>query len=155
MKSLVEKVTTLERLIEPIVTGLGYIYVGLQQFPQGKHSLLRLYIDKEPNGVSIDDCSLVSRQVGALLEVEAPNFALYTLEVSSPGLDRVLFSPEQFREYLGRQVSIHLTVAMNGRRNFKGIVKDVQNSVICIESDNELITLSFTDIHEARLVPEW
>lgn len=149
------RLTSLEMLIQPVVSGLGYIFVGLQQLPQGKHSLLRLYIDKKPDGVTVDDCSLVSRQVGAVLEVEAPNVANYTLEVSSPGLDRLLFGPEQFREYLGRQVTVNLIAAINGRRNFKGILKDVQDSVICIESDKELISLSFADIREARLVPEW
>lgn len=144
----------LEELIEPVITGLGFIFVGLQQFPQGKHSLLRLYIDK-PTGLSIDDCAEVSRQVGALLDVEATDLAQYTLEVSSPGLDRLLFRPEQFKEYLGKQLAIQLNVAIGGRRNFKGILKEVQNSVICIESDAELFTLSFTEIREARLVPEW
>ena len=151
-----QKQATLEKLIEPIVKGLGYDYVGLQLFPQGKHSIIRLYIDKKPGGVTVDDCSQVSRQAMALLEVEAPETAQYSLEVSSPGLDRILFTPEQFREYLGKQVSIHLNVAINGQRNFKGTLKDVQSSVICIESSNqELITFSFTDIHEARLIPEW
>lgn len=176
-----QKIATLESLIEPVVEGLGYLYVGIQQFPQGKHSLIRLYIDKpkaltkamleaeveaeakpeieaKPGraGVTVEDCELVSRQVGAVLEVELPQIAQYTLEVSSPGLDRILFRPEQFREYLGKQISVHLNVAINGQRNFKGILKDVQSSVICIESVAQgLLTLSLTDIHEARLVPEW
>jgi ribosome maturation factor RimP len=153
-EELVQNVGTLEKLIEPVVTGLGYLYVGLQLYPQGKHSLVRLYVDK-PGGVTIDDCTLVSRQVGAVLEVEAPETANYTLEVSSPGLDRLLFKPEQFKEYLGKQVSVHLNVAINGQRNFKGILKDVQDSVISVESDKGLMTFSFTDIHEARLLPKW
>jgi ribosome maturation factor RimP len=151
----VQKVKALQELIEPVVLGLGYSYVGLQLFPQGKHSLIRLYIDKKPGGVTIDDCSLVTRQVMALLDIEAPDVAQYTLEVSSPGVDRILFTPEQFRDYLGSKISVHLNVSMNGQRNFKGILKDVQSSVICIESNGVEIPLSFTDIHEARLLPEW
>lgn len=149
-----QKVLALEKLIEPVVLGLQYSYVGLQLFPQGKHSLIRLYVDK-PSGIGIEDCARVSRQVMALLEVDAPEFAEYTLEVSSPGMDRILFTPKQYREYIGRQVSIHLNVAIKGQRNFKGVLKDVQSSAICIESDQELISLSFADIHEARLLPEW
>lgn len=149
-----QKVTTLEKLIEPVVRGLGYDYVGLQLFPQGKHSIIKLYIDK-PGGVTLDDCSQVSRQVMAVLEVEAEEMAQYNLEVSSPGLDRILFTAEQFKQYLGKKVSVHLNVAMNGQRNFNGSLKDVQDSVIVIESNGALIPLSFADIHEARLMPEW
>lgn len=149
-----QKVTTLEKLIEPVVKGLGYDYVGLQLFPQGKHSVIKLYIDTS-GGVTLDDCSQVSRQVMAVLEVEAEEMAQYSLEVSSPGLDRILFTAEQFKQYLGKKVSVHLNVAIKGQRNFKGLLKDVQSSVIVIESSEELITLSFTDIHEARLMPEW
>jgi len=143
----------LEKIVLPIVTGLGYDFVGLQQFSQGKHSAIRLYIDK-PGGVTIDDCAEVSRHVDAALEVETP-YKEFMLEVSSPGLDRLLFTPAQYREFVGKEVSIRLRVPVAGKRNFKGILREVRMDAVGIEVNDETVMLSFTDIIEARLVPIW
>ena len=143
----------LEKIILPVVIGLGYSFVGLQHFSQGKHSTIRLYIDK-PNGVTIDDCERVSRQVNAALEVE-PSYQEIMLEVSSPGVDRLLFTPAQFREFVGKEVSIRLRVPVDGKRNYKGILKEVGMESVGIEINEETVKLSFTDIIEARLVPVW
>lgn len=145
---------TLEKLVAPVVTGLGYMFIGLQNIPQGKHSLLRVYIDKQ-NGVTVDDCEKVSRQVGAMLEVEALETSNYTLEISSPGLDRLLFNLEQFEGQIGNQVSIQLVAPIEGRRNYKGMLTSVQKGEICIVAEQKTVTLSFSDIIEARLVPDW
>lgn len=144
----------LEKVILPIVSGFGYTWVGLQYFPQGKRSILRLYIDK-PGGVTLDDCERVSRQVDAVLEVENPIKGDFTLEVSSPGIDRILFTVAQYEEYIGKDISVRMNVPIEGRRNFKGKLQSVQNDNICILSEGKEITLSFIDISEARLVPEW
>lgn len=145
----------LEKIITPVVMGLGYVLVGLQQFPQGRHSLLRVYIDK-PGGVTLEDCERVSRQVDAVLEVES-SAEDYSLEVSSPGLDRVLFNEQQILEHLGKKVSIRLKVPILGKRNYQGILQIMQQGSVFIEVDNakETIEFSFLDIHEIRLVPEW
>lgn len=144
----------LEKIILPIVEGLGCRFVGLQYFQQGKHSLVRLYIDKE-GGVNIDDCERVSHQVNATLGVESPIRGDYLLEVSSPGLDRLLFTPEQFNEFLGKEVVIRLIVPMKGKRNLKGLIHSVEGDAIVIKHEGEILALSFADIAEARLVPEW
>ena len=110
----------LENLIAPIVGSLGLTWVGLQYFPQGKRSVLRLFIDK-PGGLSVEDCGRVSRQVDTVLSVEKPITGEYTLEVSSPGLDRLLFSLEQCHEQIGKIVSVQLVAPKAGARNFKGM----------------------------------
>lgn len=144
----------LEEVIIPVVSGLGFEFVGLQYMPQGKHSLLRLFVDK-PGGITIDDCAIVSRQVDAVLSVRAPMRGEYTLEVSSPGLDRLLFTPAQFQEQVGKMVSIRLMAPVEGKRNFKGILEKVEEETIFLQVGDDRIRLSFTDILEARLVPVW
>jgi ribosome maturation factor RimP len=144
----------LEKVILPIVSGFGYTWVGLQYFPQGKRSILRLYIDK-PGGITLDDCERVSRQVDAVLNVENTIKGDFTLEVSSPGIDRILFTAAQCEEYIGKDISVRMNVPIEGRRNFKGKLQSVQNDRLCILSEGKEITLSFIDISEARLVPEW
>lgn len=144
----------LENLIAPIVGSLGLTWVGLQYFPQGKRSILRLFVDK-PEGVSVDDCGRVSRQVNAVLSVENPIAGEYTLEVSSPGLDRLLFSVEQCREQIGKMVSVQLVVPKAGARNFKGRLERVEGSFISLLTESGELTFSFEDMSEMRLVPVW
>ena len=144
----------LEAVILPIVDGLGLQWVGLQYFPAGRRSLLRLYVDK-PGGVSCGDCEQVSRQVNAVLSVEDVVKGDYLLEVSSPGLDRLLFTLPQCREHVGKRVAIRLVAPLEGKRNFKGELH-VEGEKIGVRLDNnDLVTFPFIDIEEARLVPEW
>ncbi len=142
----------LEEVVSPVITGLGFVLWGLQYMPQGKYSLIRLYIDK-PEGVTIDDCERVSRQVDAVLSVKRIVSEGYTLEVSSPGLDRFLFKPEQYLDYLGKRIALKLIAAKEGRRNFKGTLQEVGENGIVIEIETGKVDIDFTDITEARLVP--
>lgn len=145
----------LEQVISPSVEGMGYIYFGLELHPQGRgKSLIRLYIDK-PGGVTIDDCALVSRQVNALLGVETPIQGDYTLEVSSPGMDRRLFTKAHFEEQLGKLVAIRLLAPRGDRRNFKGRLHSVGEDEVVIKLEDSLMTFTFAEMTEARLVPEW
>jgi ribosome maturation factor RimP len=144
----------LENLIAPIVGSLGLTWVGLQYFPQGKRSVLRLFVDK-PGGLSVEDCGRVSRQVNTVLSVENPITGEYTLEVSSPGLDRLLFSVEQCHEQIGKSVFIQLVVPKAGTRNFKGKLERVEGSLISILTESGEVTFSFDDMSEMRLVPAW
>jgi ribosome maturation factor RimP len=150
----VQRDVVLEKLVAPVVTSMGYIFVGLQNSPHGGSTLVRIYIDKH-DGVTVEDCEQVSRQVDAVLEVETPETLNYTLEVSSPGLDRLLFNEEQFEQHIGKQVSIQLVAPLEGKRNYKGVITSVEKGKICIVVDEKIIVLSFSDIVEARLVPEW
>jgi ribosome maturation factor RimP len=143
----------LRQLIQPVVEGLGYEFVGAEFLPQGKHSLLRVYIDKEETGISVDDCERVSRQISSVFDVEDPIAGQYALEISSPGVDRPLFKVEDFARFVGEQVSLKLSVAQKGRKNFKGFVRGLENDVITLEVDGEMHQIIFDDIDQARLVP--
>ncbi len=145
----------LEAVIAPIVEGMGYIFVGVQHLPQQKgHSLVRLYIDKT-GGVTADDCALAQRQVYAVMSVESPIGASFTLEVSSPGLDRLLFTPQQFNDFVGREVAIRLNLPLEGRRNFKGKIEHVEEESVDVLVEGDNLTFTFNDIAEARLVSDW
>lgn len=140
-------------LLEPAINALGCELVGLDLLPQGKRSLLRIYIDKE-NGVTIDDCSAVSHQVSGVLDVEDPIREQYTLEVSSPGLNRPLFKLEQFERFIGHWVKLRLYIAFEGRRNFTGRIVTVEDDAVQIEMDGEPFTFTVEDIDKAHLVPD-
>ncbi|MCL7571001.1 ribosome maturation factor RimP, partial [Pseudomonas aeruginosa] len=110
------KLEQLQALLAPVVEALGYECWGVEFISQGRHSVLRVYIDR-PEGILIDDCEAVSRQVSGILDVEDPISGEYTLEVSSPGMDRPLFTLEQFAKHAGEQVKIRLRSPYEGRRN--------------------------------------
>jgi len=145
----------LQAMLEPAINVLGCELVGIEFIPQGKRSLLRIYIDRE-SGVTVDDCSDVSHQVSAILDVEDPIREHYTLEVSSPGLDRMLFKLEHFEQFTGSLAKIHLHMAYEGRRNFTGRLRGVNQAEgeILIEVDGETYTFEIDAIDKARLVPE-
>ena len=141
---------TLLKILEPAVNGLGYELVELEF--QGK--LLRLYID-QAQGVTLDDCEKVSRQVGAVLDVADPIPGHYTLEVSSPGLDRPLRKPADFEARAGQRARIELTLPLDGRRRFAGTLRGLENDAVLIEVDGALFRLPLAQIAKARLVPEF
>jgi len=143
---------SLEKVIVPVVGGLGLQWVGLRYFPQGAHTLLQVFVEKT-NGVTVDDCARASRQINAVLSVEGMADEDYVLEVSSPGLDRFLFSPEQCHEQIGQLVSVRLHVARAGRKNFKGNLQRVDGADVFVRVDEEEEQFSFSDIDEIRLVP--
>lgn len=146
------KVAQLETIIAPVVTGLGYELWGIEYLPQGKHSLLRIYIDAEP-GITLDDCEVVSRQLSAVFDVEEPIRGHYSLEVSSPGLDRPLFTAAQYQRYLGQAVQCRMRRPHEGRRNFKGTLQAVDADTIVVAlDDGEAVTLALADIDKGHLV---
>jgi ribosome maturation factor RimP len=127
----------IQQIIEPVVLALGFELWGIEYLGQGRHSLLRVYIDKE-NGINIDDCAEASRQISSILDVEDPISSEYTLEVSSPGMDRILFNIDQFRAYAGSLVKIKLSENFEGRRNFSGIIKNIiDNEVVLLSGEDE------------------
>ncbi len=142
-------------LIRPIVEGLGYELVGVEYLPQGKHSLLRIYIDNPETGIGVEDCEKVSRQVSSMLDVEDPISGKFTLEVSSPGLDRPLFEVAHFERFTGQEVKLQLAVPVNGRRKWSGKLLGIKDGMVSIESENEVVEIPFDDVDKARLVPDF
>lgn len=141
----------LHTLLEPAVKATDAQLWGVEYLPSGKHSILRVYIDK-PDGINVDDCEAASRQISALLDVEDPINGAYSLEVSSPGLDRPLFLLEHFTQLIGQKVALQLVAAVNGKRKIQGIIENVQDSKIIVQCEGEVLTIPFTNIAKANLV---
>ena len=145
------KQLTLNDIVEKAVMSLGLDFVGCDYLPQGKHSLLRIYIDNVA-GVTIEDCARTSRQVSAILEVDTPIKGEYRLEVSSPGTDRPLFTLEQYRQFIGSNIKICLNEPFNNKRNFQGELVQVIDDNIVVDIDKQSMIFSFTNIQKANLV---
>lgn len=143
--------TQLVELVGPTVAGLGFELWGIEYLPQRNHAMLRVYIDG-PNGITVDDCALVSRQVSAILDVEDPIQSEYTLEVSSPGLDRPLFRLDQYSRYAGEKVVIRLRVPFERRRNFSGTLIGVEGEDVVVHVDEHEYLLPFETIDKAHIV---
>lgn len=145
----------LETLLAPVVEDLGCELWACEYIVQGRYSTLRIYIDKS-EGISIDDCERVSREVSILLDVQLPITGQYTLEVSSPGLDRPLFKDTHFQRYLGSRVAIKVRNPIEKRRKFLGELIEVQSrdgsSFITVSENNEQVTIPLMDIVKANLV---
>lgn len=137
-----------------IVTALGYEFVGSELAGQGRGSVLRVYIDKD-QGVTVDDCSKVSRQISAMLDVEDPIQGQYSLEVSSPGLDRPLFEISHFQKYIGQKVKIRLLAPIDTRRNLVGILTRVEGMNIHLIVDAVEVVVPFSEIDKAKLIAEF
>jgi ribosome maturation factor RimP len=140
----------LQNIIESVVDGLGYQLWGYEYRSYEESALLRIYIDAE-QGVNVDDCGKVSRQLSAVFDVEDPIPVAYVLEVSSPGIDRVLFTPEQYAPYMGRTIKIRTRIPLDNRRNFRGTIHTVTDTDVTVEIDKELFEIPFDTIDRARL----
>ena len=140
-------------LINPSINNLGYELVGVEYVASGKHSILRLYIDSE-EGIAVDDCEVVSRQVSAIMDVEDPISGQYSLEVSSPGIERPLFSVAHYQRFLGHDVRLRTFRPIDGRRNFTGAIGSVSETSNSLELVTELgpVALEIDLIEKANLV---
>jgi ribosome maturation factor RimP len=125
---------------------------GLEYVSAGRHSVLRLYIESE-DGITVDDCAAVSAQVSGLLDVEDPISGEYTLEVSSPGMDRLLFKLDQYPAYQGEMIELRLRTAFEGRRRFKGVLQGVEGDEVVIRVDDHDYLLPHDEIEKARIQP--
>ena len=148
----------LRELLAPVVAGLGYQLWELEYLPRSGGGMLRIYIDSPPDsserGISLDDCERVSRGVSETLDAADPIPGHYTLEVSSPGLDRVLRTREHFERFAGERVRLEMMQPVEGRKRFSGRLLGVGASEITLELENGRISLPIDDIHRARLAPD-
>ncbi len=145
----------LTQLLLPAVEGLGYELVGIEHLPMGKHTVLRIYIDSS-DGITVEDCSRVSHQLSGVLEVEEPIKGQFTLEVSSPGIDRPLFSVEQFKQFVGSKVKLKLYHAIEGKRKIQGLIESIAGENINIKDADSDTTfqLQIDDIDKANIITD-
>lgn len=144
----------LQELLNPVVTAMGYELLGVELHPRAGGALLRVYIDKE-EGVGLDDCQRVSHQISGLLDVEDPIPGRYTLEVSSPGLDRPLFSAAHFMRFAGHQARLQLATPLHGRKTLTGRLRGVRDDSVVIECEGQELLAPLTEVTKARLIPEF
>lgn len=142
----------LQLLVQDSIDAMGFELVGVECQRAGRFMTVRLYIDKE-DGVTIDDCSDVSRQVSAIFDVEDPIADKYNLEVSSPGLDRPLFTLAHYQRFIGREVVIHLRIPMFDRRKWQGELVSVADDLISLNVEGNVQTFAFGNIQKANLIP--
>jgi ribosome maturation factor RimP len=140
-------------LINPVIEDMGYELLGVEYVASGKHSILRLYIDSE-SGIGVDDCEAVSRQVSAIMDVEDPITGQYSLEVSSPGIERPLFTLAHYQRFLGCDISLRLFRPIEGRRKFTGSIGSISEVSETMELVTELgpVTIDLNLIDKANLV---
>ncbi len=160
---MTDKASQISALLAPTVTSLGLELLGVEYLPSPGGAVLRLYIDlpatgeggEPPRAVGIEDCEAVSREVSAQLDVEDPISGNYTLEVSSPGLDRPLFNAAQFQRFAGESAKVVLKLPQDGRRRLQGRIAKVAGDTVTFELDGGEFVVSVDNIEKARLVPDW
>lgn len=140
----------IEQLIKPQVEGLGYVLWGCEYSAQGKHSLLRIYIDQK-EGINLEDCERVSRNISNFLDEHDPIHGHYNLEVSSPGIPRPLFQGWQYKLYINQEVNIKLQRAIKGKRKFTGVILSVNDDTLVLNLGDVHQEFLFSNIVKANL----
>ena len=144
----------LQEMLQGAVEDLGCELWGIECQRTGRFMTVRLFIDKE-GGVTVDDCADVSRQVSAILDVEDPIADKYNLEVSSPGLDRPLFTLSQFERYIGQDIAVHLRIPVMERRKWQGKLERIENDMVILIVDGQEQVLVFGNIQKANVVAKF
>ncbi|MBM4204083.1 MAG: ribosome maturation factor RimP [Gammaproteobacteria bacterium] len=144
----------IERLLAPAVAGQGCEIWGIEFVSQGRHSRLRIYIDREA-GVTVEDCENVSRHVSDVLDIADVITSAYTLEVSSPGMDRVLFKPEQYGRSTGETVDVRLHQAFEGQKHFVGVLAAFEDGEAYLHVDGAEYVFPVENVQRARIVPQF
>lgn len=155
-----DKARQITRLLSPTVEALGLELLGAEYLPAPGSATLRLYIDvpavdQESRLVNIEDCEAVSREVSAQLDVEDPITGNYTLEVSSPGVDRPLFTLEQFARHVGESAKVVLRLPQDGRRRLQGPILRIEGENLVFQVDADEMVVAFENIDKARVMPDW
>lgn len=149
-----KRTEVLQEMLAPAVEAVGCELWGIEFISQGKHSILRLFIDSE-NGITLEDCEAASHQASAVLDVEDPIKTEYNLEVSSPGLDRPLFTFEQFAKYVGEDIQVRLKMAVAGKRKFTAKLEKADNNTLTFSQGDETWDVSFPQVDKANIVPNF
>ena len=142
-------------MLQPVVERLGYEFWGLE-YIQGRGATLRIFIDRDSDeGVSVDDCALVSHQVSGVLDVEDPIPGEYNLEVSSPGMDRPLFTLEQWGRYIGEDIQIRLLAPVAGKRRLTATLTAIEGDDVLMDVKGEALRVPFAQVDRATLVAKF
>jgi len=143
----------LNTLLETTVVGLGYELVDVEMSPRGR--TIRVFIDAPGKaiGIDVEDCAKVSNQLSRLFEVE--NIDFDRLEISSPGLDRVVKKIDDFERFAGQDIQIKIRIPQGGRRNFQGELLGLKDGKVALRLEKDEVELEFTNIEKARLVPRF
>src|SRR5271155_2273315 len=144
----------LMRLLEPPIEALGFELVDIEFAQAGRGGVLRIYIDRGAGEITVDDCAAVSHAVSEVLEIDDPIKGHYTLEVSSPGFDRILRTRAHFERFVGARIFAELKLPRCGRRRFIGQLKSASSDTIVVEVDGKAYELPLDLIQKARLRPE-
>lgn len=151
---MTEQVEHIAGLVASCLQDLGLCLWGVEYRPGPGRALLRIYIDAVDRMVGIEDCERASREISALLDVHDPISGEYTLEVSSPGIDRPLFTLEQLSGYIGQSVKLALRVPQDGRRRVQGLLHAVCGQEVTLDLDGARLVLAWANVEKARLVPD-
>ena len=143
----------LTELLAPVVADMGLDCLGVEYSPSQGNGLVRVYIDALDRAVTVEDCEAVSRQVSATLDVHDPVQGRYTLEVSSPGLDRPLYTAAHFARFAGSAAKVEVNLPLHGRRRFQGPILGVSGDRVTLEQDGTQVEIACGNIYKARLVP--
>lgn len=141
--------------IGPVLAGIGLECLGVEWAAHGAGGTLRVYIEAEGREVDLDDCESASRTLSALFDHEDPVPGPYVLEVSSPGIDRPLFTAAHFARYIGAEARVTLKLAVRGRRRLRGVIRAVEGTRITLEIDGAEFGFEAEEVENARLVPDW
>jgi ribosome maturation factor RimP len=140
---------------DEVLADLGLACLGVEFSPSQGQSTLRVYLDVEGREVTLDDCEAASRELSAMLDVEDPIPGHYLLEVSSPGIDRPLFTAAQFAKVGGQEVKVLLKAPLEGRRRLRGKVSSVEGERIALEAEGKVFEFDHDAVESARVVPDW
>lgn len=147
------KADQLQALLAPTVESMGFMFWGLE-YIQGRGAVLRVFIDHE-DGITVDDCADVSHQISGVLDVEDPITGEYTLEVSSPGMDRPLFTLEQWQLYIGEQAQVRLLAPVENRRRMTAEITAVDGDNLHLTVDGQTLVVPFAQVDRANVVPQF
>lgn len=149
MQTLEQKVSD---LITPILNDLGFQLWGIKYIRNPKRPTLQIFIEKE-GGVTIDDCQEASLQINSILDVEDVIKSAYHLEVSSPGMDRILFTFEQLSAYVGKQISLEVSLPVVNRKRFRGTLEKIDGDILVMNVGNEVYEIAYPNVSKAQVVP--
>lgn len=141
----------IERLIEPVLAEMGIELVDMEFSSKQNRPILRIYADR-PTGINLDDCAMVSREIGNLLDAKDLLQSRYVLEVSSPGLNRPLKKEKDFLRAVGQKIKVKTAVPLKGCRNFTGVLKSFESNTLQLKLDDTVVLISEKDVKKANLV---